>query len=217
MADLAMGRKPNWVLRGFLLVSGALHLILLLQVSGLVTVDGGRKIEVSLFEGRAAPRALPRPRPRKVQPPPLSRDQPVSALPRLFPQSIPQPSEAPPDAADGISAEPAVALPAAALSASLGALDRSTYFDLVRQRIESHKRYPLTARKRQVQGKVVLRFTLSDRGDLQQVSVLRSSKSSDLDQAAMDAVRSAAPYPPPPRDLGQQELALEVAIFFELS
>jgi protein TonB len=209
-----MQRNPNWVMRGFLLVSAALHLILLLHVSGLVTVDCGHKIEVALFDSHPAARTLPRPRPRQVQPP-LAQAQPVSALPRLLP--LPQPSEAPPDAEDSLAAEPAVALPATAPSAVMGAVDRNTYFDMVRQRIERHKNYPLTARKRQVQGKVVLRFTLSDRGDLQNVSVVRSSKSSDLDQAAVEAVRSAAPYPPPPRDLGQQELALEVAIFFELS
>jgi protein TonB len=216
VAILAMQRNPNWVMRGFVLVSAALHLILLLHVSGLVTVDCGHKIEVALFDSHPAARSLPRPRPRQVQPP-LAQAQPVSALPRLLPQPVAQSSEAPPDAADSIAAEPAVALPAGALSAALGAVDRSTYFDMVRQRIEHHKRYPLAARKRQVQGKVILRFTISEKGDLKNVNVLRSSKNSDLDQAAMDAIRSAAPYPPPPRDLGQQELALELAIFFELS
>jgi protein TonB len=219
----AARRKPNWVLRGFLIVSVLIHLLVMLKVSGLFAYEPDLKIEVSLFEQRSAPRAMPRPRPRPPEPPPTDDIRPVEKLPPMLalpaPSARPETSNAGPDT---IAAEAAVALPAGALggrlpSAAMAAVDPSIYYDLVRQRIDRHKRYPAQARKRQIQGKVVLQFTLSPQGDLRAVRVVTSSRNPELDQAALDAVKRAAPYPPPPRASAQEGLSMELAIFFELS
>lgn len=49
-----------------------------------------------------------------------------------------------------------------------------------------------------LRGTVTLTFTVAVNGDLSSATVSRSSGSDILDQAALDALRQAAPFPPPP-------------------
>jgi protein TonB len=52
-------------------------------------------------------------------------------------------------------------------------------------------------------GRVIVTFSIGPMGALRGVSVARSSGNSKLDQAALSAVRSAAPFPAPPSGAGQ--------------
>ncbi len=52
-------------------------------------------------------------------------------------------------------------------------------------------------------GRVTVTFSIGPMGALRGVSVARSSGNSQLDQAAVSAVRSAAPFPAPPSGAGQ--------------
>ncbi len=52
-------------------------------------------------------------------------------------------------------------------------------------------------------GQVTVTFSIGPMGALRGVSVARSSGNSQLDQAALSAVRSAAPFPAPPSGAGQ--------------
>jgi protein TonB len=61
-------------------------------------------------------------------------------------------------------------------------------------------------------GQVVVSFTVSASGGVSGVRVARSSGKADLDRAAMDAVRRAAPFPPIPD--GRKSWAFSVPIAF---
>ena len=71
----------------------------------------------------------------------------------------------------------------------------------IRAAIARKRVYPREARRRGVQGRAVLRMSVSRSGTLLAVSIARSSGSRALDQAALTAVRRASPYPAAPSGL----------------
>ena len=92
----------------------------------------------------------------------------------------------------------------------------SRYIARVRTRIERRKYYPASSRRMKEEGTVTVSFQLTPTGNLVTLSVDSSSGFPDLDDAALDAVRNASPYPPFPDALKATRLALRVPITFEL-
>lgn len=225
MSHALVHTRPNWLLRGLILASAAFHLLLILHVTGVLRVDTYTKIEVKMSENQPPARALPRPRlrPSEVREPstvnPL--DVPRAAMP------IPQPREVAPApkagdlAGEGWAPPKVVGLPGGGLlpgGAGLGGAEMEAYQEMVRARIEREKKYPPQARRRQEEGRVTLHFTVGSDGRLANLSVVRSSRSQALDEAAQEAVRRGAPYPAPPGHLlVGGGMALEITIAFELS
>jgi len=92
----------------------------------------------------------------------------------------------------------------------------SRYIARVRTKIEQRKYYPSSSRRMKEEGTVTVSFLLTPTGDLVTLSVAASSGFPDLDDAALDAVRNASPYPAFPSALKTTSLALRVPITFEL-
>jgi protein TonB len=88
---------------------------------------------------------------------------------------------------------------------------------MVRLRIERHKEYPDIARVRDMEGSVTLRFVITAQGGVKGAEVVKSSRHTLLDTAALRAVTDAAPFPEPPPRLFEGEIPLELTIIFELS
>lgn len=91
------------------------------------------------------------------------------------------------------------------------------YDAYVAQQIEAHKVYPVVARKKQWTGKVVVGFVLNSMGELVSSAVLRESRFSLLDHAALDAVQKAAPFPPFPTQVTEPTRAYQVEVVFTLN
>ncbi|WP_456385542.1 TonB family protein [Desulfolithobacter sp.] len=91
------------------------------------------------------------------------------------------------------------------------------YLRLIRQRIGRYKKYPLAARRRRIEGRVGIHFTVSATGELQEIKVSRTSGHRLLDRAALRAVRAASPLPPPPVGLSAGNQVVGLSIVFELS
>jgi TonB family protein len=72
------------------------------------------------------------------------------------------------------------------------------YLADVKRRIERHWEIPHYARQTGLTGKLVLVFSITPGGSLAQLEVTESSGTSVLDDAAVQAVRDAAPYAPFP-------------------
>lgn len=64
----------------------------------------------------------------------------------------------------------------------------------IRRAVNRHRHYPRLARRRGIEGKVILAFRLSKAGAVQRVKIVRSA-GRILDKAAMAALRRAAPLP----------------------
>ena len=63
--------------------------------------------------------------------------------------------------------------------------------------IERHKRYPSRASDRRLEGEAVVALTLDRRGQLRRVELIQSSGHGLLDEAALEAVQRANPFPRP--------------------
>ena len=100
-------------------------------------------------------------------------------------------------------------------SALLGKIKRA-FSSKVRTRIAQTKYYPRTARRRGFEGEPVVAFTLGNTGDLLEISIKNPSQHKLLDEAALDAVRSASPYPPIPELLRVKTLRFKLPISFIL-
>jgi len=80
-------------------------------------------------------------------------------------------------------------------SHDLSASELSKRESLVRNHLEQFKYYPTSARRRGIVGEVEVAFKLSARGQASMLKVLTASGYRVLDDAALDAVRRAAPFP----------------------
>jgi len=91
------------------------------------------------------------------------------------------------------------------------------YLEMVRLKIERHKKYPDLARVRNIEGRVTIRFVITPDGAVRQLEITRHSRNKDLDAAALRAVQAAAPFSKPPRRFFEGEIPLELTIVFELT
>jgi len=67
----------------------------------------------------------------------------------------------------------------------------------VRRAIDRQLVYPLGARRMGWTGRVVVAFELDERGQVSQLTILKSSGFRSLDNAAIEGVRQAAPFEAP--------------------
>jgi len=91
-----------------------------------------------------------------------------------------------------------------------------SYLEMVKLKIERYKEYPEKARARQIAGGVTVRFVITLEGEIKNAQVAKSSKHLLLDEAAIKAVKSAAPFPKPPARFFKQEIPVTLTVVFEL-
>lgn len=92
------------------------------------------------------------------------------------------------------------------------------FLDLVSQRIKKTKRYPALALDAGIEGRVVVRFTILKDGTLDQdLQMVKSSGTEILDNAALAAIKAAAPFPAIPPSLGRDKLRIELPMDFNLT
>jgi len=225
-------RKPNWLLRGLILISMAIHLVIFMHITGLYCSTMLTYIELTLRDTSKPPkRSIPRPRQRPKPPDlvwevkklkvtqrlipqlkpiriePAERDLPDSLVERISILDIPNVpildiSEWSPDEPDAVSDNYATS---------------NSYLKMVKLKIEKHKKYPDKARIRQIEGSVTIRFLITSEGEVSAAEVVKTSRYEVLDTAALKAVKDAAPFPKPPKRFFKGEVPLEITIVFELT
>lgn len=77
-----------------------------------------------------------------------------------------------------------------------------SYFSKLKDRIQMVWRYPEAAKVTGLQGRLVLKFVLNRDGSLRDLKVVKSSGVEILDDAAIKAIRRAAPFYAIPKNLG---------------
>ncbi|MFZ2315114.1 MAG: TonB family protein [Gammaproteobacteria bacterium] len=85
---------------------------------------------------------------------------------------------------------------------------------LLHAAIQAEQRYPANAEQMQRQGSVTVEFTLSKDGRVSELGIVKSSGTISLDEAALDAVRAAAPF----KQVHLQEVQhYNINVIFQLS
>lgn len=90
------------------------------------------------------------------------------------------------------------------------------YARLISGRINRAKRYPSGSREHGEEGAVKVRFVVSAEGRVSEVRVANSSGFPALDEAAVNAVQNAAPFPPFPPELEKSAQTFTVSVQFSL-
>jgi len=200
-----------------LIVSLVIHFLIFLHIVGIYHSQAMTYIELTLNGiSKPAARSIPRPRIRNEKPDLTSADQrdfeksyipvtPVKPAGLNITESLAADIGAPaaPPAGWGFGGAPAYTT-------------TGDYFDMVRMKIESNKKYPAEARKNGREGQVVVRFVITMDGYISSLEIVKSANHVDLDQAALEAVRNAAPFPMPPTGLFKDKVRVEIAVLFEL-
>jgi protein TonB len=81
-----------------------------------------------------------------------------------------------------------------------------TYFGSIKRAIEVVWQYPEMALRYGLQGKLLMEFSILENGELARARIVRSSGSNLLDEEALRAVRSAAPFSPIPPWIAKEQL-----------
>ena len=92
----------------------------------------------------------------------------------------------------------------------------SEFYAKVGRKISLVKIYPDFARKSGYEGKTLIAFRIDRNGKILGLSVSRSSGHEILDEAALQAVKDAGPYPPIPDELNKSSLNFQIPISYAL-
>ncbi len=76
---------------------------------------------------------------------------------------------------------------------------RQQYLVRIMALVEAHKSYPLSARRRHIEGEIQLSFQVNAEGYVSDIQI--TGKSSVLRRASMDALQNSLPLPPPPKEI----------------
>jgi protein TonB len=156
------------------------------------------------------PVVLPPPPPKPVVKPP---PKPVHRLEK----AQPSPTAAPPQSASAAVAAPQTAYAPTPVPAPVPSAEVSPgYRALLSAWLESHKRYPDSARQRGEEGRAVLRFVVDRAGRVLDFAVAHGSGYPDLDSSIEEMMRGAI-LPPFPASMTQSRIDVSVTIRFSLA
>ncbi|MCD6216892.1 energy transducer TonB [bacterium] len=94
---------------------------------------------------------------------------------------------------------------------------KAAYQKSILQKIDNVKKYPLIARSKGKEGSVVVEFTLHLDGSISDILILERASFSSFNDAAINAVNSAAPFEPIPAVLGISKMSISVRLTFQLN
>ena len=86
----------------------------------------------------------------------------------------------------------------------------------VHRKIAARKRYPRKAKREGKEGQVTVQFTVMKSGKIKDLLLVAGTSYAELNKAAMDAVKRAAPFPGLPEELGQDFLELVLPFNFTI-
>ena len=90
------------------------------------------------------------------------------------------------------------------------------YTSVLKERILSHWTYPWSARTNLIQGNLLIVFRLDRGGNLIDCHIARPSGHEILDTFALEAIRSASPFPPFPEIIKVQFLNINASFAYQL-
>ncbi|MCK4244196.1 MAG: energy transducer TonB [Candidatus Omnitrophica bacterium] len=171
------------------------------------------KIEKISKEKKLKEEKISEPRVREVMPEPLPLEKIISRVKPKFENPIlPEPKD---EREIGkialVKPEP---LEIEVLNPAKEAMLR--YQDMVKQRIESCRRYPIQAKRQGLEGISHLTFIVLSNGNAQKIKLLDSSGFQILDKEAIATIKRANPFSPIPKEINLSSVQMEVSLVFTL-
>ena len=90
------------------------------------------------------------------------------------------------------------------------------YARAIKERILSRWTYPAAAKDNLIEGKLLVVFSLGEKGEMREIRVAESSGHQVLDLEATRAVRSAAPFPPFPNHIHVARLNVKASFDYRI-
>lgn len=168
----------------------------------------------------APPQPVVQPQPLPIEPPPplikpevkpVVKPHPVERQVVTHPVAVPIPAPAPTEASPPQQSAPP---PPAAAQPRNDALDN--YRAQLAAYLARYKRYPHASQVKGEEGTVLVRFTLDRRGGVSGVAIDRGSGHPLLDEEVLALLRRAAPMPPMPASMPENEREFSVPVSFSL-
>ena len=91
-----------------------------------------------------------------------------------------------------------------------------SYSSLLANAIAKYKQYPKIAQMRGWQGTVIADLEIDSKGSVMSVKIKKSSTYEILDNEALEMIKKASPFPPPPENLRGKNFNVLVPISFKL-
>ncbi len=104
----------------------------------------------------------------------------------------------------------------ATISISTQSIKYASYLEHIKNKIQNVWVYPIEAARTGQQGKLLVLFSIDKSGDLVRLKLIRSSGYPLLDNAALEAIRDASPFPPLPRRFHLDVLNIYATFEYEL-
>lgn len=211
--------KSNRLMQSMIVVSLAFHMILFFHISGIYHSDALSYIELTMYDvTKPVGRSIPRPRIRNRLPD-VQKVKTLNIKPCRIPQikikTVVNPSvNSLMETINTVDLAGTVGLSLSGINTEFTTIN--DYFDMVRIKIDSRKKYPESAKSRHIEGRVKVGFVITPDGHVSSIRIVKNSRLKCLDAAALNAVRDAAPFPRPPTDFLKKPLNIEITIVFEL-
>lgn len=217
-------RTPNRLMHALIGISLVVHLLIFMHVSGIYRSKALSYIELTMMDiSKPFRRSIPQPRMRHKTPKiqnvkklniqkqhiphikidPVQNNLTDTLMENISPLDIPDSfghniADWNPDGIEGFDTT-------------------NDYFEMLRLKIESHKKYPDSARLKHIEGRVKVRFVITTDGMVSSLTIVKHARHRSLETAALNAVKNAAPFPRPPAGLFDGPLYMEISIVFELT
>lgn len=92
-----------------------------------------------------------------------------------------------------------------------------SYARAIKEKIQPNWKYPTEARKKRMEGKLMLLFTLVSSGDVVRVDIQKTSGHNLLDQEARRAILGSAPFPPFPDHIAFKKLHIKAEFDYKIT
>lgn len=164
----------------------------------------------------AATQVEPIPQPRPVERPRLHPKRvlkPVTQTVTKVDREPPRPQPRPAPAPTVVASKVVSPQPARAVSDTH---ERQHYLAALAATIDRNKFYPRAARRRGEEGTVVVRFVIRKDGQLTELTIVESSGSARLDEAALQTLQRVTPFRAIPDALNRDSWSISVPIAFNL-
>lgn len=223
--------SPNRLLQGFIVLSLGIHVLIILHATGIYQSKAVSYLELSLQQtSKPDIRVIPTPRIRRTDI--LVAEVKTSQIkdfqvPKIQMDDIRKPDDTHdvlslpqlPDKMDvsGFSGTGSSLANAGNLEGQVQFTSAKEYFEMLNLRVQRFKQYPESAKSEHIEGRVHIEFVLLKDGSLSDIKILKSSRHKNLDEAAVEAIKKACPFPRPPDFLFKTPVTMRISILFELA